>query len=128
MKRPLTLLIATLLLLAPGIVFLVANKSTEPIELGHFIVNYLYMGAPHILVTTLALRFTSVRESLLVTLLLLNVALVAFTLWIHLAVPGREAGLAWVIYLPVSAAVLLLLAAAAAIDRQRRKPTSGASQ
>lgn len=127
MQRLLASLIAALLLAVPGFVYLAANKSTEPIEVGQFAVNYLYMAAPHILVAVLALRFAAVKANLLIALVLLNISLAAFVLWIHLAVPGSESGLAWVLYIPVSAAVLLLVAVAAAVERHRIKaPTTSA--
>jgi hypothetical protein len=121
MRRSLIALFVVALLSFPGFVFLAGNQSPEPIEMGHFVANYFYLAAPQIIVAALAIPFTPVRTHLLISLVLLNVALSAFALWIHIAVPSRESGLAWVLYFPVSAAVLLLVALAAIFENHKAK-------
>ena len=125
MRRSLTNSFAVALLAVPGFVLLAAHKPSEPNEVSDFVVNYLYMAAPQILVAVLAMLFTSIKTKLLVSLLLLDITLIIFRVWIQLAVPARESGLAWVLYFPVSAAVLLLFALAAAFkNRAPKSPTT----
>ncbi len=45
----------------------------------------------------------------------LNLLLVAFQLWVLLAVPPRESGLAWVLYLPLWGFALAALAIAGVV-------------
>jgi hypothetical protein len=75
-------------------------------SLSYLLPNYLFMAAPHLLVSLLTVWPKSRRAALLWVLSLLNVLLIAFQLWVLLAVPGRESGLAWVLYIPLWGAAL----------------------
>ena len=75
-------------------------------ELAHFLPNYLYMAWPHLLAIALATRSRAVQRSLQSALFITNIVLVAFVLWLEFAVPARERGLAWLIYLPIGALAL----------------------
>jgi len=123
MRRSLTSSLAVALLAVPGFVLVAAHKPSAPNEVSNLVANYLYMAAPQILVALLAMLFTSIKTRVLVSLLLLDITLIIFEVWIQLAVPARESGLAWVLYFPVSAAVLLLFALAAAFKSRAKSPT-----
>lgn len=119
MPRTAAFSIVGLLLAAPAFVLMAASKSPTPIPVSLFVANYLFVATPHIIIATLALRFVLVRKQMLLSLALLNIALIGFVLWIHFAVSGRESSLAWILYIPLSAAVLVFVAVAATIKHRR---------
>lgn len=89
-------------LLIPAAVYLIVgiyNDRTTGVE--YLLTNYLFMAAPHLLVSLLAVWPSARRSALLWTLALLNILLVAFQIWVLLAVPTNESGLAWVLYIPL---------------------------
>lgn len=109
--RPFTFVLAFSLLLP--IALLLGNSSyynqgsifEEPRFLAE---NWLYMALPQLLLGILALPF--VRGLLrvgLVALLVLDMLLVCFQVWIWRAVPGREGADAWVFYIPLWIAILI---------------------
>lgn len=76
--------------------------------------NWLYMAAPHLLAVLFAAVARPARLYFLPwSLIALSLTLVAFQCWIWWWVPPRESGLAWVLYIPLSAIVLVLAAVAA---------------
>ncbi|WP_155944753.1 hypothetical protein [Pseudoxanthomonas sp. Root630] len=75
--------------------------------LEYLLPNYLFMAAPHLLVGLVALWPRSRHSALLWVLSSLNVLLIAFQIWVLLAVPAHESGLAWVLYVPLWGATLL---------------------
>ena len=80
-------------------------------DINLLMMNWLFMCAPHFLVVCIALILRAARLRFLPwSLIALSVALVAFQCWIWFWVPPRESGLAWILYLPVSAIVLASVA------------------
>ena len=69
--------------------------------------NYLFMALPLLLVCVLAIFPRARHPALLWVLSLLNGLLIAFQLWVLLAVPGHESGLAWLFYVPLWGITLL---------------------
>ena len=69
--------------------------------------NYLFMALPLLLVCVLAIFPQARHPALLWVLSLLNGLLIAFQLWVLLAVPGHESGLAWLFYVPLWGITLL---------------------
>lgn len=95
-------------LFVPAILYLLVglyNKRSLGLE--HLSPNYLFMAAPHLLVCLLAIWPKCRRPELLWVLSLLNLLLIAFQLWVLLAVPRQESGLAWVLYIPLWGTVLV---------------------
>lgn len=76
-------------------------------------VNYLWMAWPHLVTSTLALSQGGRTAGLLYALGALNLILAAFWMWVRIAVPPQESGLAWLLYFPVAGAGLVGLAAVA---------------
>ncbi len=71
------------------------------------------MAAPQLIVSALSVVTSSVRQHFLPwSLCALSFALVVFQSWVWWFVPAREGGLAWVLYVPISAIILVLVAAA----------------
>ncbi|ODV10085.1 MAG: hypothetical protein ABT19_13890 [Rhodanobacter sp. SCN 68-63] len=85
-----------------------------------FVGNYLWMAAPHLVLAVFVVRRQYRRPGLLYGLTVLNLALLAFSLWVRLAVPPHESGLAWVLYFPVGGAILTLLAISTLVLRRRQ--------
>ena len=80
-------------------------------DINLLMMNWIFMCAPHFLVVCIALILRAARLRFLPwSLIALSVALVAFQCWIWFWVPPRESGLAWILYLPVSAIVLASVA------------------
>ena len=86
--------------------------------------NYLWLATPHLVVALLAFSPAHRNFRLLAVIAALDVVLIGFWLWVLLAVPSRESGLAWVLYLPIAASELAILAVAALILRSRRASTT----
>lgn len=98
------LALITLQLCIPAAVYLLVGLYTgRESGLDYLPQNYLYMAAPHLLVLLFSVHPAFGRPALLWILTLLNALLIGFQLWILLAVPGRESGLAWVLYVPLAA-------------------------
>jgi hypothetical protein len=70
------------------------------------------MAAPHLVLAVLAFAPRWRGAGLLLGLVVLDVVLTAFWLWVRLGVPAHESALAWVLYLPVAGVAMLLLAGA----------------
>lgn len=95
-------------LFVPAILYLLIGLYNERSSgLEYLLPNYLFMAAPHLLVCLLAIWPKCRRPELLWVLSLLNLLLIAFQLWVLLAVPGQESGLAWVLYIPLWGTVLV---------------------
>ena len=105
-------LLALQLCIPVVVYFLVGLYSGGTISIEDLLPNYFFMAAPHLLLSLLAIRPKARRPALIWALSFLNVLLVAFQLWILLAVPSRESGLAWVLYLPLWGSALATLAIA----------------
>ena len=94
-------------LCVPAAVYLLVGLYTgRTTGIEYLLPNYLFMAAPHLLVGLLAMWSRAGRSALLWVLSLLNALLVAFQLWVLLAVPVRESGLAWMFYIPLWGLVL----------------------
>jgi hypothetical protein len=101
------LILWLLLLSLPAGVYLAVGLYTgRTSDLSYLLYNYLYMAAPHGLVSLWVLWPAGRRPWLLWLLALLNAVLILFQSWILVEVPPRESGLAWVLYIPVWGAVL----------------------
>lgn len=99
------------------------NLASLLVELGLLMSNWLYMSAPHLLVVFYAAASRSARQFFLPwALIALSLELAAFQCWVWWWVPHRESGLAWVLYLPLSAIVLTSVAVIASW-RQRSNPS-----
>jgi hypothetical protein len=95
-------------LCVPAALYLAAglyNGRTSGLK--YLLPNYLFMALPLLLVSLLAIWPNARRPALLWVLSLLNVLLIAFQLWVLLAVPRHESGLAWLFYVPLWGAALL---------------------
>jgi hypothetical protein len=110
----------TILLGFPALLSVSASFAGHPGWLRHLAANYLWMAAPHLVLAVFAFAPRWRGADLLFGLVVLDVVLAAFWLWVRLAVPVRESALAWVLYLPVAGAALLLLAGCAVALRTRR--------
>jgi hypothetical protein len=107
-------------LCAPALLYLlvgVFNGRTTGIQ--YLLPNYLFMAAPHLLVAILAIWPRARRAALLWVLAGLNALLVAFQLWVLFAVPVRESGLAWVLYIPLWGLALSVCAVAWVVVKLR---------
>jgi hypothetical protein len=81
--------------------------------------NWLYMIAPHLLAMLIAIVVRPLRQYFLPwSLMALSLTLVAFQGWVWWWVPPRESGIAWVLYIPLSAIVMVTVAL---IARWRRR-------
>ena len=95
-------------------------QITDP---GLLLANWLYMAAPHLLVVLLAVAAPFARRHFLPwSLIALSLTLVAFQCWVWWQVTPREGGLAWLLYIPLSA-IVLVSAAVASLWRQRSNPS-----
>lgn len=104
-------ILITLQLSIPAVLYLLIGLyNGRSTGLEYLAPNYLFMAAPHLLVGLLAIWPKNRRPALLWMLSLLNVLLAAFQLWVLLAVPGHESGLAWVLYIPLWGTALLVSA------------------
>jgi hypothetical protein len=92
------------LMLLPAIIFF-AGFHNGLLELIYLIPNYIHIAWPHLLVASCIIWTKAYRHQILITLIGLNLILVAFQLWVLFCVPGRESGLAWVLYIPISALI-----------------------
>lgn len=80
-------------------------------DINVLMMNWLFMCVPHFLVVCIALLLRAARLRFLPwSLIALSVGLIAFQCWIWFWVPPRESGLAWILYLPVSAIVIASVA------------------
>lgn len=86
-----------------------SGRSTELwVELSLLLDNWLYMIAPHLLAMLIATVVRPARQHFLPwSLMGLSLALVTFQCWVWWWVPPRESGLAWVLYIPLSAIGLI---------------------
>jgi hypothetical protein len=109
-----------LLLAVPAALFLLVGVYNGDAVFRWFLPNYLYMAAPHLLVATVAFWPGGRRPALLLVLVLLNVLLVAFQLWVRFAVPPRESGFAWALYIPLWVAALAIAGLVLFVARRRR--------
>jgi uncharacterized membrane protein YuzA (DUF378 family) len=122
------LALITLQLCIPAAVYLLVGLYTgRKSGLDYLPQNYLYMAAPHLLVLLFSVHPAFGRTALLRILTLLNVLLIGFQLWILVAVPGRESGLAWVLYFPLAALAVLVCIVTLFVLRQRH-PTAQAAK
>lgn len=115
-------------LLAPAALYLCVglyNGRTTGLE--YLPQNHLFMAAPHLLVALSALSPSLRRPALLWLLTLLNSLLIAFQLWVLLAVPPRESGLAWVLYIPLWLLALLTFSACTFVLAQRQRTVANKS-
>lgn len=103
------LAVFVLLLALPVVPLLLGNIHQARMDFRFLIPNYLYMAAPHLLVAIFAFWPQYRRPALLLVLLLLNVLLLTFTLWIKFFVASREAGFAWVLYIPLWVVALVII-------------------
>jgi len=104
-------ILITLQLSFPAVLYLLVGLyNGRSTGLEYLAPNYLFMAAPHLLVGLLAIWPKNRRPVLLWVLSVLNVLLIAFQLWVLLAVPGHESGLAWVLYIPLWGTALLVSA------------------
>ena len=85
----------------PAAVYFFIGLYNGNVELEGLLVNYLYMAAPHLLVSLLAIRPQARSSALLLGLSLLNLLLIAFALWVLFTVPIGESGFAWILYIPL---------------------------
>ena len=108
------------LLAFPAALYVAGSGAAPASALRYFAGNYLWMAAPHLVLAAFAFRPQYRRPALLYGLGVLNLALLAFWLWVRLAVPPQESGLAWVLYFPVAGAALALLAIIALVLRRRQ--------
>lgn len=109
-----------LLLAVPAALFLFVGVYNGGEVFRWFLPNYLYMAAPHLLVAAAAFLPRGRRPALLFVLALLNFLLVTFQLWVLFAVPPRESGLAWVLYIPLWVAALALSGLVLFVAQRRR--------
>ena len=88
--------------------------ASDPFSMLRYLpANYLWMAWPHLAISTLALSPNARRSGLLYALGVSNLILVAFWLWVRLAVPPQESGIAWLLYFPVAGAGLVSFAGVA---------------
>lgn len=123
-------ILLALLLVFPAVLlaFGSGDINNVQINLKYFLPNYFYIAAPHLLVVGLAFWPKYRQPVLLCTLLSLNLLLVLFGLWIKFDVPPREAGLAWVLYIPLWMIALVVISLALwLIKRHRVKALAQAS-
>ena len=117
MRSKLFFVVLTILLIFPALVLIVDCNFSFTFRGSYLFANYLYLAAPQLLTAAIGLNFKGHRTPILCVLILLNILLFLFKLWICFDVPSRESGLAWILYIPLwisvlvmSAGVLLLLA------------------
>jgi hypothetical protein len=117
MNRRLLWVLYLVSLLAPLILLAINANRNGLSYLGVFntpkflVYNWFYMTIPHLLFGILALRTTSKFWPMVIaTLIALTTLLVGFQSWIWLAVPGRESGTAWMLYIPLWLSVLVVAA------------------
>lgn len=94
------LVVITLQLCIPLLLYLLVGLYNRRFGLAYLLPNYLFMAAPHLLVSLLAIWPKARRPALLWLLSLLNALLVAFQLWVLLAASPHD-GLAWLLYIPL---------------------------
>ena len=93
------------------------NGRTSGLE--YLLPNYLFMAFPLLLVGLVSISPKARCSALLWRLSLLNALLVAFQLWVLLAVPGHESGLAWLFYVPAWGMALLAFAIIWLVTRRK---------
>ncbi len=96
------------LVLLPAIIYFTVGFHNGYLELTYLIPNYIHMAWPHLLVASCIFWTKAYRHQILATLIGLNLILVTFQLWVLFCVPGRESGLAWVLYIPISLVALTI--------------------
>ncbi len=87
----------------------------------YFLPNYLYEALPHLLLVLVWLFSPMKIRTCVLGLVLLNLLLIGFQAWITLAVPVRESGIAWILYLPLTALGMAVFAGCCRMNRIRRK-------
>jgi hypothetical protein len=92
----------------PALLYLANGLYHGDVDIWLLVPNYLYMAWPHLLLVGMAMKFKTIRSSVQGALVVLNATLLLFTAWVLSSVPQRDAGLAWVFYLPVAGVALLL--------------------
>ena len=120
MATPTRFVVGLLALLAVPAAVIVLPSANVADAFSHFPGNYLFMAWPNLAVALLAVWPRFRCRGLLYSIATLNAVLIGFALWVRLAVPARESGLAWVIYFPVAGIALLLLAVTALVLHQWR--------
>ena len=100
--------LVALQLCAPAALYLVVGLYNGRNDvLKYLLPNYLFMALPLLLVSCLTIWPKARQPALLWGLSFLNVMLIAFQLWVLLAVPRHESGLAWLLYVPLWCVALL---------------------
>ncbi|MFT7771688.1 hypothetical protein [Roseateles sp.] len=116
--------IAALLALLMPVLLLVArppNSDGPPSFEPRFLVaNWLYLAAPQLVVLTIAAIYAPARRHFVVPALAASALLVAaFQAWSWFFVPAREGGLAWILYIPLWAALPAVVAGIAWLQQRR---------
>ena len=97
MATPTRFVVGLLALLAVPAAVIVLPSANVADAFSHFPGNYLFMAWPNLAVALLAVWPRFRCRGLLYSIATLNAVLIGFALWVRLAVPARESGLAWVI-------------------------------
>jgi hypothetical protein len=119
MITPIVLSLAVLfLVLFPALIYFAVGFHNGHLELTYVIPNYIHMAWPHLLVASCIIWTKAYRQQILATLVGLNLILVAFQLWVLFCVPGRESGLAWVLYIPISLVALIIAYGISRVSKQ----------
>jgi hypothetical protein len=106
------------LLLFPAIIYFAVGFRNGHLEITYLLPNYIFMAWPHLLVSSGIIWTKTYRSEIITTLIGLNLILLAFQLWVLFSVPGRESGLAWVLYIPISAVFLIIAYGISRIPKQ----------
>ncbi|MBB6242768.1 hypothetical protein HDE79_002224 [Rhodanobacter sp. MP1X3] len=116
-RSPRFLALVFLHLCVPAAVYLLVGLyDGRTLGIEYLLPNYLFMAAPHLLVSLLVIWPEARRPTLLWVLSLLNVLLVTYQLWVLLAVAPDD-GFAWIFYIPLWGLALLACAIAWGIVR-----------
>lgn len=102
MTKSLFLIGLILQLACPATVYLMVDfiSGQQHLDINNLLSNYLFIAAPHIIVTLCALVPDIERSTLLWLLTLLNSLLIAFYGWILSSAP-HDSGFAWLFYIPL---------------------------
>ena len=114
-------LVTAQLCVPAAVYFFVGLYNGQGIGLEYLLPNYLFMAAPHLLVSLLSVWPGARRRTLLWLLTLLNALLIVFQLWVLLAVPKNESALVWVLYIPFWGLALAVCSIARAVVRFSRR-------
>lgn len=114
-------LIVGLLLLVPAVAYCIGlgkNLTFEYLS-SWLLINYFFLAVPHFIMLLASIFGLVNRLMLQITLVVLNLILILFQGWIWLFVPGREQGLAWILYIPAWMIGLLVVYAGQYLWRKR---------